>query len=221
MAEAAPAGDNPSALDFFAPEQNLTEEEKKQGLPKHPIAVIFHIAFKLGAALSYLFGGLLATIFRVSNAYIPIIFCIIFLAFDFWTTKNVSGRLLVGLRWWNDVKPDGTNEWVFESQENKTLINPYESKLFWIILLLFPIIWTFFFISCLFSPFSMMNWLFVSVVSLVLQGSNVVGYVRCARGTLLDMAAPFLVPRQIRAFRFLALSPSQCTNLTISPLSFL
>jgi hypothetical protein len=28
---------------------------------------------------------------------------ITFLAFDFWTVKNVSGRLLVGLRWWNKV----------------------------------------------------------------------------------------------------------------------
>jgi hypothetical protein len=26
------------------------------------------------------------------------------LAFDFWTVKNVTGRLLVGLRWWNEVR---------------------------------------------------------------------------------------------------------------------
>lgn len=29
-------------------------------------------------------------------------------------TKNVSGRLLVGLRWWNEVTDDGGN-WRFES----------------------------------------------------------------------------------------------------------
>lgn len=193
MAEAAPSADSPSALDFFAPEQNLTEEEKKQGLPKHPIAVIFHIAWKLGAALCYLFGGLLASVLSVTNTMIPIIICVVFLAFDFWTTKNVSGRLLVGLRWWNDVKPDGTNEWVFESQENSTLINPYESKLFWIVLLLFPAIWAIFFISCLFQFYFLLNWLFVSGVALVLQGSNVVGYIKCARGTFLVMLLPFLV----------------------------
>ncbi len=28
---------------------------------------------------------------------------VLLLAFDFWTVKNVSGRLLVGLRWWNEV----------------------------------------------------------------------------------------------------------------------
>ena len=29
-------------------------------------------------------------------------------------TKNVSGRLLVGLRWWNEVTDEGGN-WRFES----------------------------------------------------------------------------------------------------------
>ena len=36
---------------------------------------------------------------------------------DFWTVKNVSGRLLVGLRWWNDVDEAGQNHWRFESFE--------------------------------------------------------------------------------------------------------
>jgi len=28
--------------------------------------------------------------------------CVLLLSsFDFWTVKNVTGRLLVGLRWWN------------------------------------------------------------------------------------------------------------------------
>ena len=38
-------------------------------------------------------------------------------SFDFWTVKNVSGRLLVGLRWWNEIHEDGSNIWVFESKE--------------------------------------------------------------------------------------------------------
>ena len=45
------------------------------------------------------------------------VFIVLLLAFDFWTVKNVSGRLLVGLRWWNEVREDGTNEWLFESLE--------------------------------------------------------------------------------------------------------
>ena len=30
------------------------------------------------------------------------IIVVVLSAFDFWTVKNVTGRLLVGLRWWND-----------------------------------------------------------------------------------------------------------------------
>lgn len=29
--------------------------------------------------------------------------------------KNVSGRLLVGLRWWNEVTEEGESLWKFES----------------------------------------------------------------------------------------------------------
>lgn len=31
--------------------------------------------------------------------------------------QNVSGRLLVGLRWWNQVDEDGKSQWVFESRK--------------------------------------------------------------------------------------------------------
>lgn len=36
-------------------------------------------------------------------------------ALDFWTVKNVTGRLLVGLRWWNDFDQNGREVWRFES----------------------------------------------------------------------------------------------------------
>lgn len=42
---------------------------------------------------------------------------VVFVAFDFWTVKNVSGRLMVGLRWWNEVLEDGSSHWIFESAE--------------------------------------------------------------------------------------------------------
>ncbi len=52
-----------------------------------------------------------------SNFILSFVVIILLLAFDFWTVKNVSGRLLVGLRWWNEIKEDGSNEWIFESRE--------------------------------------------------------------------------------------------------------
>jgi len=82
--------------------------------PRHPIAAFFHVAFKAAAILCYFFIGIGST----SSTYVTNVIAVLCLtAADFWTTKNVTGRLLVGLRWWNDVKEDGTNEWVFESLE--------------------------------------------------------------------------------------------------------
>lgn len=34
---------------------------------------------------------------------------------DFWAVKNITGRLLVGLRWWNFVDNEGNNHWRYES----------------------------------------------------------------------------------------------------------
>ena len=73
------------------------------------VACFFHLFFKGAALVFYLFSFF--------DSFITgFICCILLLAFDFWTVKNVSGRLLVGLRWWNEVKEDGTNVWVFESK---------------------------------------------------------------------------------------------------------
>lgn len=49
-----------------------------------------------------------------ANFVMIFIVCVLLLALDFWTVKNVSGRLLVGLRWWNEIMPDGSSEWRFE-----------------------------------------------------------------------------------------------------------
>ncbi len=40
------------------------------------------------------------------------------LAADFYYLKNIAGRRLVGLRWWNEVDTaTGDSHWVFESQD--------------------------------------------------------------------------------------------------------
>jgi hypothetical protein len=42
---------------------------------------------------------------------------IILLSMDFWTVKNITGRLLAGLRYWNYVDDSGNNHWIFESKK--------------------------------------------------------------------------------------------------------
>ena len=41
------------------------------------------------------------------------------LAVDFWWCKNVSGRLLVGLRYWNEIDDAGESRWRFEARDDE------------------------------------------------------------------------------------------------------
>ncbi|OUM67550.1 hypothetical protein PIROE2DRAFT_58689 [Piromyces sp. E2] len=59
------------------------------------------------------------------NYVISFVIITMLLAFDFWTVKNISGRLLVGLRWWNEINEDGTNSWLFESKDTFIYHNYY------------------------------------------------------------------------------------------------
>jgi hypothetical protein len=48
---------------------------------------------------------------------IVFVIVVMLVAADFWTVKNVTGRLLVGMRWWNEIVPEtGESKWQFESR---------------------------------------------------------------------------------------------------------
>ena len=49
---------------------------------------------------------------------------VVLLSLDFWTVRNVSGRVLVGLRFWNQVDDDGTSFWVFDSRSVRPALPP-------------------------------------------------------------------------------------------------
>ena len=130
----------------------------------HPIALIFHLLFKITAFVVFLLGN---TIF---NSYVLIfVICTLSLAFDFWTTKNVSGRLLVGLRWWSLE-----DKWVFESRPNFTP-NGSDSFVFWISTVGFTFLWIVFSFLYLLQ----FQWLVICVVAVLLNGSNLYGYYKC------------------------------------------
>lgn len=106
--------------------------------------------------------------------------CVVLLAADFWTTKNVTGRLLVGLRWWNDVSPDGSgSEWRFESlSENQRQVDPHESRGFWAGLIASPVLWGIAALAALIG----LDWgyLLIPVIGVVLGASNLYGYYKCS-----------------------------------------
>jgi hypothetical protein len=81
----------------------------------------------------------------LTGCYSVLIFIItiLLLAADFYYLKNIAGRRLVGLRWWNEVDPQtGDSHWVFESSDPSTkVINATDSRFFWIALYSQPLLW--------------------------------------------------------------------------------
>ncbi|GLD97399.1 hypothetical protein PINS_up006083 [Pythium insidiosum] len=141
---------------------------------KHPVAAFFHLFFKGLALFVYLFGSVLF------DSYVFIfVLCVLLLAFDFWTVKNVSGRLLVGLRWWNRINDDGSNEWIFESHEDMTEIDPLDARVFWAGLYVTPVVWGVLLIVALLK-FSV-QWALIVVIALTLSSANIIGYTKCKK----------------------------------------
>jgi len=64
-----------------------------------------------------------------SDSFITSFVCVVLLlSADFWTVKNITGRLLVGLRWWNYVDDDGKSHWVYEAKKvnfSKYILNAF------------------------------------------------------------------------------------------------
>ncbi|XP_063171067.1 Golgi apparatus membrane protein TVP23 homolog A isoform X2 [Candoia aspera] len=97
--------------------------------------------------------------------------------------RNVTGRLLVGLRWWNQIDEDGKSHWVFEAKKGlSTVASPteVEARIFWLGLIICPAIWTLFFFSTLFSL--KLKWLALVITGICLQTANLYGYVHCKLG---------------------------------------
>lgn len=55
----------------------------------------------------------------MSNFVIIFVITVFLSALDFWVVKNVSGRILVGLRWWNEINDLGESVWKFESLDQE------------------------------------------------------------------------------------------------------
>lgn len=174
---------------------------------KAPTTVVFHLLFKSLALFLYIFGD-----WFMSSFVLTFVICIILLAFDFWTVKNVSGRILVGLRWWSYVKDDGTNEWVFESLEDMTEISAFDSRVFWGALYTTPIVWSLLFIiGALRLKF---EYLPVVAAAIAMSGANVVGYYKCSNDAKEKMQT--LMEQGLRQGSAAALSNSSIMNWVLS-----
>jgi len=143
----------------------------------HPIAAFFHVIFKLTALLIYYPVAWLVS----SYQQILLIVIVLVLAADFWTNKNITGRVMVGLRWWNSVSEDGTNVWHFESLPDLSNIHTFDAAFFWLAMLINVPLWIILTLVCGFFGTDALQWLPVSILAIVLSCVNIYGYVRCRK----------------------------------------
>ena len=134
------------------------------------------------ALFVYMFGTWFTSSFV--NIFIA---CILLLAFDFWTVKNVSGRLMVGLRWWSEVQPDGSTTWKYEAREQGLTSTSLDITIFWVGLFAPGVIWALLGLGSLMRL--NFEWLLLILTALSLSGANIVGYVRCKRDASSKLAA--------------------------------
>lgn len=104
---------------------------------------------------------------------------LVFISADFWVVKNVTGRLLVGLRWWNDVSEEGEG-WRFESlDEGQRAVNVTDRAVFWGGLVGNVAGWVLLTVATLFRIDSW-PYLLVCGIALLMGASNLYGYFKCS-----------------------------------------
>lgn len=181
---------NMATLDS-SPNEWLWSRKLKES--SHPVALLFYIFFRLAPILIYIFGTIFLSMFTAKNRFIlHFIILILLVSADFWNLKNISGRLLVGLRWWNETnKVEGSsafeNVWVFESADPDRYINPIDSKVFWTLLYLQPVAWILLAIVAVlkFEIF----YLVLIIISISLSLTNAMAFTKCDKfGKANDLA---------------------------------
>ncbi|CAJ1869881.1 unnamed protein product [Sphenostylis stenocarpa] len=142
----------------------------------NPNTCFFHVLFKASALAFYILSALF-----IDNFVIIFVTTVFLAALDFWVVKNVSGRILVGMRWWNEIDDLGESVWKFEclDQESLARINKKDSWLFWWTLYLTAVAWT---MMALFSLIKLQaDYLLVVGVCLTLSIANIVGFTKCQK----------------------------------------
>ena len=154
-------------------EEDIYDKIRKQTY--HPFVLIFTFIFKAIPVFAYFI------IFFIFSDWFIICFSITLLAIavDFWFTKNISGRILCGLRWWNRIDNNGKSEWIFEclSDEKRVRLSKFEIYCFWILLIVNNVLWILTVLTCTltFKP----HYLVLVIIAAILATTNTIGFVRC------------------------------------------
>ena len=139
----------------------------------HPIISLFTFIFKIAAFIIQIIIS-----FFTKQKGLIYLSVILLGSVDFWITKNVSGRILVGLRWWNEVKKDGKEVWIYESKNEKTEATS-DKSVFWTSLYVNAGGWAILFLFKLIT-LSITNAI-IAFTMLMFAGINLYGFFKCSK----------------------------------------
>ena len=143
--------------------------------PNHPGVCFFHLCFKVLGVFTFIFLGLI-----VSSTLINFLLNFTSIVMDFWITKNISGRYLVGLRWWNEIDEEtGEPEWYFESYDYEISFSQVDSNVFWWGNIFSTIFWGIMFLIKLLGLNFL--WGLLTFIAAMLNWMNLWAYFKCSR----------------------------------------
>ncbi|KIO02279.1 hypothetical protein M404DRAFT_27903 [Pisolithus tinctorius Marx 270] len=172
-------------------------ENKPWIVSAHPAVLLCLYFFRVSAISVYVLCGLFTDNYVLSTVVV-----VVLLAMDFWNCRNVAGRRLVGLRFWNQIDEDGESYWVFESRDVGLLLfflaafseysppcvpfltknthsdlepdTHFPSRMFWIAIYVFPVCWLLLFVISI-VRFNL-SFIPIVVLALVFNITNAVGF---------------------------------------------
>ena len=159
--------------------QSITQAQSRSSITNfyrnasHPIICIFTFIFKIAAFIIYIIIS-----FFTNQKGLIYLSVILIGSVDFWITKNVSGRFLVGLRWWNEVKKDGKEVWIYESK-NEKIEATADKSVFWTSLYVNAGGWAILFLFKLIT-LSITNAI-IAFTMLMFAGINLYGFFKCSK----------------------------------------
>lgn len=140
---------------------------------KHPYILGFSFLVEVSTILLFIIEDI--------SHYDPSIFALfitIINGINFWFTKNISGRIIFGMHWWKEVKPNYQERLFLGRQIDFKISSNYDNNFLWSVLYSSTTIWGIFLLVKIFE----MSWIMIipCFVSFLLSFFNAFGYNRCA-----------------------------------------
>ena len=156
----------------------------------YPMISLLTVLMKLASIISFFIFSIF-----LSNEAIIMFIVVLIGACDFWITKNISGRFLAGLRWYNKLNIEkNTENWVFEGKREQNM-DFIDKAIFWYSLYLNDVVWV---VLLLWEIIRLkFDWCFICLILLIFTFTNTYGFHRSSN--IQQKGTNFLINKYIKS----------------------